>query len=79
MNYLNHGNDKFQKCIRNDVYVDKTGLITYTNSRVNKASCYICVSRPRRFGKSYAADMLDAYYSRGCDSHSLFDGLEISK
>ncbi|MBQ9003163.1 MAG: AAA family ATPase, partial [Eggerthellaceae bacterium] len=37
------------------------------------------VSRPRRFGKSYAAKMLVAYYSCGCDSASLFEGLEISR
>ena len=40
---------------------------------------YICVSRPRRFGKSMAANMLSAYYSRECDSEKLFEGLEISK
>lgn len=40
---------------------------------------YICNSRPRRFGKSYAANMLTAYYSRGCDSEAMFAGLEISK
>ena len=40
---------------------------------------YICNSRPRRFGKSITANMLTAYYSRGCDSEAMFADLEISK
>ncbi|MCD8200625.1 MAG: AAA family ATPase, partial [Clostridia bacterium] len=68
--YLNPGNENFNQNIHDDVYVDKTGLIAYTNSCLGKSGRCICVSRPRRFGKSYAADMLTAYYSRGCDSHA---------
>ncbi len=77
--YLNQGNESFQKSINSEIYVDKTGLIEYTNRVLNTQQCYICVSRPRRFGKSMAASMLTAYYSRGCDSARLFDGLHISK
>ncbi|MCD7921038.1 MAG: ATP-binding protein [Clostridiales bacterium] len=76
--YLNCGNDAF-RMIRNDNYVDKTGLIGYVNNTIDKPRNLICVSRPRRFGKSYAAMMLSAYYDRSCDSHSLFDDLEISR
>ena len=57
----------------------KTGLIGYCNRVINTMQRYICVSRPRRFGKSMAANMLSAYYSRECDSEKLFEGLEISK
>ena len=39
---------------------------------------FICNSRPRRFGKSIAANMLTAYYSKGCDSKEMFSGLQIS-
>ncbi len=39
----------------------------------------MCVSRPRRFGKSMAADMLVAYYSKGCDSKELFSRLKVWK
>lgn len=77
--YLNQGNESFQKSINSEIYVDKTGLIEYTNRVLNTQQCYICVSRPRRFGKSMAASMLTAYYSRGCDSARLFDGLHISE
>ena len=76
--YLNPGNDKFFEAINSEIYVDKTGLIQYTNKVINTMQKYVCVSRPRRFGKSIAANMLTAYYSRGCDSKELFSGLAIS-
>lgn len=72
--YVNPGNTPFRKALNSDIYVDKTDLISYTNSRIDKTDCFICVSRPRRFGKSMAADMLVAYYSKGCDSAGLFAG-----
>ncbi|MDE7298998.1 MAG: AAA family ATPase, partial [Lachnospiraceae bacterium] len=75
--YLNPGNDGFKESIRSEIYVDKTGLISYTNKRVSTEQKFICVSRPRRFGKSMALKMLAAYYSCGCDSRELFAGLKI--
>ena len=78
-NYLNPDNSKFQEALNSDIYVDKTGLITYTNSVIHTQQKCICVSRPRRFGKSMAANMLSAYYSRGCDSKELFQNLEIAE
>ena len=77
-NYLNPDNSKFQRAVNSDIYVDKTGLIKYTNRVMNTMQAYVCVSRPRRFGKSMAADMLTAYYSKGCDSREVFSGLEIT-
>ena len=77
--YLNPGNNKFKRAVNSDIYVDKTGLIKYTNSIVDTLQSCVCVSRPRRFGKSMAADMLTAYYSKGCDSRELFSDLEIAK
>lgn len=76
--YLNPGNEKFYRAINSEIYVDKTGLIGYTNKVLNTMQQNLCVSRPRRFGKSMAADMLTAYYSRGCDSKELFQGLKIA-
>lgn len=75
--YLNPGNKSFWESIRSEIYVDKTGLITYTNKYINTEQKYFCVSRPRRFGKSMALKMLAAYYSRGCDSKELFAGYKI--
>jgi len=76
--YLNPGNEEFAQTIESD-YVDKTGMIALINNTINKKHKLTCVSRPRRFGKSYAAQMLCAYYDHTCDSHSLFAGYEISK
>ena len=77
--FVNPGNGAFQVALNSEIYVDKTGLIEYTNKVMNTLQAYICNSRPRRFGKSVTANMLTAYYSRGCDSEEMFDGLEISK
>ena len=77
--YFNPDNSNFQKIINSDIYVDKTGLLAYTNNVINTMQGYVCVSRPRRFGKSIAANMLAAYYSRGCDSREMFSGFEIAK
>ena len=76
--YLNPENIGFQKSLNSEIYIDKTELIAYTNKKLNTEQGYICVSRPRRFGKSMAANMLTAYYSRGCDSRELFQGLKIA-
>lgn len=67
-NYLNPDNIDFQEALNSEIYVDKSNLIALTNSVVRTQQKYVCVSRPRRFGKSMAANMLTAYYSRGCDS-----------
>ena len=77
--YLNPGNEKFVQCINSEIYVDKTGLIGYCNQVMSSLQKYISMSRPRRFGKSVTADMLVAYYSRGCDSRELFTGYKIEK
>lgn len=76
--YLNPGNSGFAE-ILDSGYIDKTGMIELINSRINTLNKLICISRPRRFGKSIAAKMLGAYYDHTCDSHSLFDDKEISK
>ncbi|MCD7738076.1 MAG: ATP-binding protein [Lachnospiraceae bacterium] len=76
--YLNPGNEGF-RTITNDIYVDKTGLIDYVNSTIDTPRKLTCFSRPRRFGKSFAAKMLCAYYDKSCDSRALFEGLEISE
>lgn len=76
--YLNLGNAGFTS-IRKGLYVDKTGLISFVNKALGTSDKLICVSRPRRFGKSFATKMLCAYYDKSCDSRSLFEGLEIAR
>lgn len=75
--YLNPGNEEFRMILKDD-YQDKTGLAAVINARIDRGRGLICISRPRRFGKSYAAKMLCAYYDHTCDSHELFDGRDIS-
>lgn len=77
--YLNPGNTDFQRAINSEIYIDKSQLIEYTNKKLFTEQQFICVSRPRRFGKSMAANMLTAYYSRGCDSREMFSNLKISE
>lgn len=77
--FVNPDNSAFQVALNSEIYVDKSGLIKYTNRVLNTLQGYICNSRPRRFGKSITANMLTAYYSRGCDSEAMFADLEISK
>lgn len=76
--YINPGNGGFDRITKND-YIDKTGMIGILNKTIGSTRNLICISRPRRFGKSYAAQMLCAYYDKTCDSHVLFDKYVISK
>lgn len=76
--YLNPGNEAFRSITRSD-YVDKTGMIELINRTIGTTKNLICISRPRRFGKSYAAQMLAAYYDKTCDSHELFAEYVISE
>ena len=76
--YLNPGDRKFKMARNSRIYVDKSGLIRYLNSVFDTESRFICVSRPRRFGKSMAANMISAYYDRTVDGEAAFQGLEIA-
>ena len=76
--YLNPGSDALEMAVNSQIFVDKSVLIEITNRCVRTMQRFLCVSRPRRFGKSMAADMLAAYYERGEDASVLFDKLKIS-
>ena len=77
--YLNPGSAAFQGSLRSQIYIDKSGLIGKMNALLGTEQKYVCVSRPRRFGKSMAANMLAAYYDRDCDTKEFFDKLKISQ
>ena len=77
--YLNR-NEDFSNYVNDTIFIDKSNLITITNSNISKPSSkFMCVTRPRRFGKTMTLSMLNAYYSKGCDSLSLFEKLNIAK
>jgi hypothetical protein len=77
--YFNPSNRRFAMSLRGDIYVDKSGIIAYTNKVLDTPQRYVCISRPRRFGKTMAADMLSTYYGRSIDSYQMFANLNIAK
>ncbi len=77
--YLNPENSGFRESIASAIYVDKTELLHYTNQVLETKQKFICVSRPRRFGKSMTAEMLAAYYGKACHSKELFLNFQIAQ
>ncbi len=77
--YLNVGTTKFKEAINSQIYVDKTRMISYLNTVINTKQKYVCVSRPRRFGKTTTLDMLAAYYDCEADSKDIFSGFAICR
>ncbi len=77
--FLNKNNVKFVRYMRSKIFIDKSLLINQCNSVLGSEDSYLCVTRPRRFGKTLAISMLNAYYSKGANSKELFDKLAISK
>ncbi len=77
--YLNPGYENFRRTLAADIYVDKTMMIAAMNRLIDKGTNYICMSRPRRFGKTITGNMLCSYYSKGCDAKELFAPYSISK
>ena len=76
--YLNPGKGAYEEAVNSEIFVDKSEMILYLNSVVKTKQKYVSVSRPRRFGKTMAADMICAYYDREADSRSLFEHRKIA-
>ena len=79
--YLNTTNplENYRELLNEEYFVDKSSIIEILNKRLFTKSKYICLTRPRRFGKSSVAHMLGGYYSKVVDSKDIFDKLNISK
>ncbi|MBR2834943.1 MAG: AAA family ATPase [Coriobacteriales bacterium] len=77
--YLNPGNENFKEIIKADTYVDKSMIIKTMSDYMDKGKKFICMSRPRRFGKTTASNTLCAYYSKGCESGELFSRFKIAQ
>ena len=77
--YLNPGKQRCEINVNSEIFVDKSDMIQYLNSVVNTQQRFVSVSRPRRFGKSMAADMICAYYDREADSRKLFERRKLAK
>ena len=76
--YLNPGDQSFRMALNSEIFVDKTDMIQYLNSVINTQQRFVSVSRPRRFGKTMAADMICAYYDREADSRGLFEKRKLA-
>ncbi|MBQ5550922.1 MAG: AAA family ATPase [Bacteroidales bacterium] len=76
--FIDRENYGFRR-VKNSDFVDKTGLLNILNRNMDTENGFMCISRPRRFGKSVAAEMAYAYYDRKSNSRNLFEGLEITK
>lgn len=77
--YLNPGKSSYEEAIRSEIFIDKSDMIPFLNSVVGTKQKYVSVSRPRRFGKTIAADMICAYYDVCADSRKMFEDLKIAK
>ena len=77
--YLNPNEEAFKMGLNSEIYVDKSLVL----SELNKLACsqgnFICVSRPRRFGKSMVGNLISAYYSKGCDTREIFSQMKIGQ
>ena len=77
--YLNPGNEVFRRISSAEIFIDKSEVLNVTNGLIDADNNLICMSRARRFGKTVVQNMIAAYYSKGCDSRSMFDSLKISE
>ena len=77
--FVNPGSQLLEQDRKSKIYVDKSLLIKELNAMVNTNEKFVCISRPRRFGKSMATNMIAAFYSKGCDSENIFSRLKISQ
>lgn len=75
----NFKNNEFELVSKDRFFVDKTNMIKDISSLIGVKDRFICITRPRRFGKTINAMMLACYYSKNADFKALFDRLEISK
>ena len=81
----------YKKIAQSVYFVDKTAmlneLIPIVDQDDDSAAVqtgdrdlrYICITRPRRFGKTVAADMIASFFGKGIDSRSIFEKLSIRK
>ena len=76
--YINPGNENLKEALNSKIFVDKSMFIQKISEFINTDQKFICVSRPRRFGKTRISKMMTAYFSKGCDSYELFKNLRIA-
>lgn len=69
----------FQILSSDKYFVDKSMIIDKVNERIHTKNRCLCITKPRRFGKTSVLNMLGAYYGKAYPSAALFDSLKISR
>lgn len=69
----------FEKAVNSKIYVDKSRMLEKLSARIGTGNQYVCVTRPRRFGKTVNANMVGAYFAKGLNASSVFESLAIAK
>ena len=71
--------ENYKKLRKSAYFIDKSMILHKLNKLIDTSDCYVCITKPRRFGKSSIINMLGAYYTKGYNSKDIFDKLNISK
>ena len=69
----------YQELVNSEYFVDKSAMITHISKRIRTNTKYVCVTKPRRFGKTSVLNMLGAYYCKAYDAKDLFGGSAVSQ
>ena len=77
--YLNPNAEAFKMGLNTDIYIDKSLVLSELNKLVFSQRNFLCISRPRRFGKSMVGNLISAYYSKGCDTREIFSQMKIGQ
>ena len=77
--YLNPNAEALKQSLRNEIYVDKSMIVSELNKLAETDHDFLCISRPRRFGKSMVGNLISAYYSKGCDTREIFSQMKIGQ
>lgn len=77
--YLNNNGcyEAYKYIAQMTYFVDKTEILDELIPLLNTENRFICVTRPRRFGKTAAANLIASFFSKGCDSRELFKKLKV--
>ena len=68
----------FEMLSHDTYFVDKSRMIEKVNERIHTKNRFLCITKPRRFGKTSVLNMLGAYYGKLYPSAPIFDHLQIS-
>ena len=77
--YLNPNAEAFKDDRNTRIYIDKSLVVAELNKLLSSKEDFVCISRPRRFGKSMVGNLISAYYSKGCDTHEIFSQMKIGQ